>query len=113
MDSRRQQKVASVIQKDLAAIFQKEGSKWYGSAFVSISGVRVSPDMSIASIYISIFKQEDPQTIVDRLNAKSWDIRYKLGQRVRHSLRKTPEIRFFLDDSLDEVFRMEQIFKDL
>lgn len=112
MESRRQQKVASMLQQEMADLFMKQGSNWYGQAFVTISGVKVTPDLGVARFYLSVFNKQEPQAIVDGLNANVYDIRYKLGARIRHQLRSNPEIEFYLDSSLDNVDRIETLLKE-
>jgi ribosome-binding factor A len=112
--NRRQKKVGSMLQQELAGLFQRNGSSWYGPrAFVTISGVWMSPDLHTARFYLSVFNVENKEAILESINQKSWDIRQRLGRNVRHQLRKVPELEFFLDESLDNVFHMEEVFKDL
>lgn len=111
MDTTRQQKIARLIQKDLSNIFQEETRKTHG-LLVSVSQVRVSPDLSIAKAYLSIFPSAKAQEVLDNINAQASAVRYKLGTLERHQLRIIPELRFFLDDSLDYVERIDQLLKD-
>lgn len=111
MDTTRQQKIARLIQKDLSNIFQEETRKTHG-LLVSVSQVRVSPDLSIAKAYLSIFPSAKAQEVLDNINAQAAAVRYKLGTLERHQLRIIPELRFFLDDSLDYVERIDQLLKD-
>lgn len=111
MDTTRQQKIARLIQKDLSNIFQEETRKTHG-LLVSVSQVRVSPDLSIAKAYLSIFPSAKAQEVLDNINAQAPAVRYKLGTLERHQLRIIPELRFFRDDSLDYVERIDQLLKD-
>ena len=112
MDSRRQQKVASVIKEEFTDILLKSGRDIYGKAFVTITNVKVTPDLSSARFYLSIYnsdKDEVLQKFTDRKN----DLKRMLGEKMRHTLRHIPELEFFVDETLDDVFRMEELFKKI
>lgn len=111
METTRQNKVARLIQKDLSTIFQEETRKTRG-VLVSVSAVRVSPDLSIAKAYLSIFPSEKAQELLDNINAQASQIRFKLGTLERHQLRIIPELRFFIDDSLDYIENIDRLLKD-
>lgn len=111
METTRQNKVARLIQKDLSTIFQEETRKTRG-VLVSVSAVRVSPDLSIAKAYLSIFPSEKAQELLDNINAQATQIRFKLGTLERHQLRIIPELRFFIDDSLDYIENIDRLLKD-
>ena len=113
MDSTRQNKFARLIQKELAEVFQREGKKYFGNSFVTITRAKITPDLSIARIYLSIFKGKNPDEVVERLNERMHEIRGKLGNRIKSQARIIPSLEFFLDDSLDYVEKMENIFKNL
>ena len=98
MESTRQAKIARLIQKELSEILRLETAKTHG-ILVSVSSVKVSPDLSIARAYLSIFPSAKGQEILDNINRNARTIRYELAQRVRFQLRKTPELTFHLDDS--------------
>lgn len=100
METTRQQKIARLIQKELSEIFRQQTAKM-GGVLVSVSAVRVSPDLSIARAYLSIFPSERAAEIIESVNHNARSVRYDLAQRVRYQLRKTPELSFFIDDSLD------------
>ena len=110
MESTRQNKIARLIQKDLSTIFQAQTRKTRG-VLVSVSVVRVSPDLSVAKAYLSIYPSARAQEILDNINAQTSQIRYELGTRVRHQLRIIPELRFFIDDSLDYIDRIDELLK--
>ncbi len=113
MESRRQLKVASLLQKEINEIFQKKGSFIYGRAFVTLTVVKITPDLLNARIFVSVYNVESPQEIIDTINRNSREVRRLLGHKVRHQLRRIPQLVFELDDSLDDVYRMEEIFKNL
>ncbi len=110
MDSTRQSKIARLIQKELGDIFLKMTKETRG-VLVSVSIVRVSPDLGIAKAYLSVFPSAKGEEIAETLNKNSKSIRYELGNRVRHQLRIIPELRFYLDDSLDYIENIDNLLK--
>lgn len=108
MQSTRLEKIARLLQKELSEIFRLETAKM-GGVLVSVSAVRVSPDLSIARAYLSVFPSERAQEIMANINANEKGIRYNLAQRVRYQLRKTPELHFHLDDSLDYIQHIDEL----
>ena len=110
METTRQQKIARLIQKELSEIFRLETAK-IGNVIVSVSTVRVSPDLSIAKAYLSVFPSNKGEEIVANINKNSKSIRYDLAQKVRFQLRKTPELAFYLDDSLDYIEHIDNLLK--
>ena len=110
MESTRQAKIARLIQKELSEILRLETAKTNG-ILVSVSSVKVSPDLSIARAYLSIFPSAKGQEILDNINRNARTIRYELAQRVRFQLRKTPELTFHLDDSLDYIENIDNLLK--
>lgn len=112
MDSTRQMKYARLIQKELSDILQKDGKGIFGQHFVTVTGVKVTPDLSIARIHLSVFNRKGPEVLL-RINEHRKEIRRKLGDRIRNQARIIPELEFFIDDSLDYAEKMDKIFKDL
>lgn len=110
METTRQNKIARLIQKELSDIFLKQAKAMNG-VIVSVTAVRISPDLSIARAYISVFPSEKSATIVENLNANMGGIRFELGNRVRHQLRIIPELKFFVDDSLDYLEHIDELLK--
>ena len=110
METTRQNKIARLIQKELSEIFLAQTKSMPG-VLVSVSVVRISPDMSYARAYLSIFPSERAEEIVKNINANAKAIRFKLGGRVRHQLRIIPELKFFIDDSLDYAEKIDQLLK--
>lgn len=110
METTRQNKISRLIQKELSEIFLLQ-TKSMNGALVSVSAVRISPDMSIARVYLSVFPSERSQEIVKNINDNMKSIRYELGTRVRHQLRIIPELKFFVDDSLDYAERIDELLK--
>ena len=110
METTRQQKIARLLQKELSEIFRVQTAKM-GGVLVSVSAVRVSPDLSIARAYLSIFPSERANEIIESINHSARSVRYELAQRVSYQLRKTPELRFFIDDSLDYIEHIDSLLK--
>ncbi len=110
METTRQNKIARLIQKELGDIFLLQTKAMHG-VLVSVSAVRISPDMSIARVYLSVFPSAQSEEIVKNINGNTKSIRYELGTRVRHQLRIIPELKFFVDDSLDYVERIDELLK--
>ncbi|MBD1385600.1 MAG: 30S ribosome-binding factor RbfA [Bacteroidota bacterium] len=110
MESKRQQKFAGVIQEDLAAIFQREGMNYLPHTLVTITKVRVTPDLAIARVFLSFFNNTDNQQALQVIKSHASEIRYKLGARIKDQVRIIPQLEFFVDDTSEYVERMEKIF---
>lgn len=110
MQETRQNKIARLLQKELSIIFQQQTRIMRG-VMVSVTRVRVSPDLSICTAYLSIFPSEKGEEIINNITANEKAIRYELGTKVRHQLRIIPELRFFIDDSLDYIERIDELLK--
>ena len=108
MEPKRQAKIARLIQKELSEIFRRQTSS-LGGVLVSVSAVRVSPDLSIAKAYLSIFPPERSAEILANINAQAKTVRYELAQAVKEVLRKCPELHFYLDDSLDYIENIDRL----
>lgn len=111
MESTRQKKVSRQLLKDLSEILQIKGRDLIGTSLVSVTVVRISPDLSIARVYISVFGAEDKEALLTKMNQQSYAIRKKLGERIRNQMRKVPELKFFLDDSVDYSQQIEDLLK--
>ena len=111
MDSTRQNNISRLIQKELSDILLRLAKETRG-IMVSVSVVRVSPDLGIAKAYLSVFPSEKGNEVVEHLNSNIKAIRFELGNRVRHQLRIIPEVRFYLDDSLDYIEHIDNLLKD-
>lgn len=110
-ESTRQLKVAKELQRDMAEIIRSKGMAMFGGALVSVSGVKVSPDLSVAKIYVSIFPSDKAESVMNILEENSRALRGELGNRIGRQLRIVPEIAFFRDDSLDYVEHIEELLK--
>jgi ribosome-binding factor A len=110
MDNTRLQKIERLVQKDLSEIFLLQTKQMPG-VMVSVTGVRMSPDLSVAKAYLSIFPSEKGQTIMDSIFSTKKSIRYELGLRIGKQVRRIPELAFFLDDSIDYLENIDNLLK--
>ncbi|MBO4964854.1 MAG: 30S ribosome-binding factor RbfA [Muribaculaceae bacterium] len=110
MEGKRQAKIARLLQKELSEIFRKQ-TAMLGGVLVSVSAVRVSPDLSIARVYLSIFPSEKAQDILANIQRQAKTVRYDLAQAVRQTLRKCPDLTFYLDDSLDYIDNIDRLLE--
>ncbi len=109
----RQQKFAKLILKEISDIFQRDKRGVLGNAFVTVADVRVSPDLSVARVFISMMLQKDKQAVLERLNAHKKEIRKSLGDRIRNQARIIPELIFILDEVEENAARIESLIKSL
>lgn len=109
METTRQNKISRLLQKELSEIFLLQTKAMHGT-LVSVSAVRISPDMSIARVYLSVFLLK-AEEMVKNINDNMKSIRYELGTRVRYQLRIIPELKFFVDDSLDYIEKIDSLLK--
>ena len=110
-ESTRQQKVGKQLQKDIAEIIQQQGMAMYGGAMVSVTAVRMSPDLGLARVHLSIFPSAKAPDVMKVIEQQSRTIRGELGKRTAKQLRVVPELMFFVDDSLDYVARIDELLK--
>ncbi len=110
MESNRQKKISRLLQKDLGEILQINGKEWFPGALITVTKVYVSADLSIARVYLSVFGK-DPGDVKAQADTMSREIRRLLGLRVKNQLRHIPELRFFVDDSLDYIENIERLLK--
>ncbi len=113
MESKRQQKVGRQIQKDLGEIFQKDAQHIIIGSFITITAVRVTPDLAIARAYISFLPDKNKEILLKTVQQNTKFIRQKLGDRVRHQLRIVPSLQFYLDDTAEYAAKMDLLFSDL
>ena len=105
----RQEKIASLLQKELRSYFHKESKTICKGAMVRGTVIRLSPDLSIAKVYLSIFGTKNPQEVFENILGLSTTIRYEIGKTLRHQLRKTPSFQFYLDDSFDYSKKIDDL----
>jgi len=111
VESTRQKKVSRLIQKEIADIFLRKGNEFAHGKLISITRVRVSPDLSFARIYLSIFPSTNNEDIIQIIQDNSAKIRFELGHKVRSQLRIVPDIAFYIDDSLDYIEKIDRLLK--
>lgn len=110
MQETRQNKIARLLQKELSLIFQSQTRMMHG-VLVSVTHCRVSPDLGICTAHLSVFPSEKASEILDNVNRNEKSIRYELGTRIRNQVRIIPELRFFVDDSLDYIEHIDELLK--
>ena len=108
METKRQAKIARLIQRELSEIFRRQTAAM-GGVIVSVSTVRITPDLSIAKAYLSIFPPEKSAEILENIKKQSKTVRYELAQAVKEVLRKCPDLQFYLDDSLDYIENIDRL----
>lgn len=111
MDSQRQLKVSRLIQKELGEIFQRETRLLFGNALITVTQVRVSPDLGIAKVYVSLFNAPDTKALLELIKSHTKEIRSKLSDRIKKQVRIIPNLNFYLDDSLDYALRIDELLK--
>jgi len=112
-EGKRQKQVGGLLQEELNKIFQRFGLNMIDGGMVSISSVKITPDLLEARVYLSFFQATDANEALKKIQEKAGEIKRELGNRVRQQLRRIPEVKYFRDDTLDHVFRMEEIFKKI
>ena len=112
-ESKRQKQVAKIVKEELSDIFQREGLNIIDGGMLSISKVTLTPDLLEARVYLSFFQIKEPAVLMHQIKERTSEIRKSLGNRVRNQLRRVPEIQFFTDETLDYVFKMEELFRKI
>ena len=112
-EGKRQKQVATVLQEELNTIFLKLGLNIIDGGMLSISSVKVTPDLLEARIYLSLFQVKDPKAAMKKVEDRAWEIKKNLSENIKHHVRRIPVIHYYLDDTLDYVFKMEEIFKEI
>ena len=112
-EGKRQKQVAIEISKQLNDIFLKMGLTMQDGGMISISSVKITPDLFEARVYLSFFQVKDAEAVLEKFQAMNSEIRGELGNRMRHQLRSIPQLTFYMDDTLDYVFKMEQILEEV
>lgn len=112
MESTRQKKIGRLLLKDMSELFQKEAKELTIGAMVSVTVVRVSPDLGSAKIYLSIFPSDKANEVFTNINERTSRLRFLLGQRIGKQMRVVPELHFYLDDSLDYIDNIDRLLKE-
>lgn len=113
MESIRQQQVNKVIQIALSEIFQREAREILGNSLVTVASVRITPDLYTARIYLSIYNTPNPNDVLKLIDYNNKEIRGLLGKKIRNKVRVIPELAFFRDDTMDEVIKLDNLFKEI
>ena len=112
-EGKRQKQVAAVLSEELNDIFRRLNLNMIDGGMVSISSVKLTPDLLEARIYLSMYKVQDEKAALKKIESQSWEIKKELTARVKNQLRRMPVLKFYLDDTLDHVFKMEELFKKI
>ena len=112
-ESKRQKQVAKLVMEEISDIFQREGVNIINGGMVSIVKVMVTPDLLEARIYLSFFNVKDIQTLLQKIKDQGWEYRKLLGQRLKNQLRRIPDLVFYNDDTVEHLFKMEELFKKI
>ncbi len=112
-EGKRQKQVASVFQAELNDIFMKMGLTMFNGGMVSISDVKVTPDLLEARVYLSLFQVENPALAMKHIEERAWEIKKLLGEKIKSQVRRMPVMHYYLDDTLEHVFKMEALFKQI
>src|SRR6195952_856137 len=112
-EGKRQKQVAGLLNEYLTDIFQRLGLNMLNGGMVSISSVKITPDLLEARVYLSFFQVKDSEGVMKKIEDRAWEIKKELVTRIKHQLRRIPEMRYFVDDTLDNVFKMKELFKKI
>ena len=112
-EGKRQRQVAGAIQEEMNDIFRRLNLAMIDGGMVSIASVKVTPDLLEARIYLSLFQVKDQKAVMKIIENRAWEIKKELADKMKHQLRRIPVLHFYLDDTLDYVFKMEEIFKKI
>jgi ribosome-binding factor A len=112
-EGKRQKQIGGLIQEEINLIFQRLGLNMINGGMVSISSVKITPDLLEARIYLSVYNASDKDAVLKKIQDKAWEVKKELAARVKHQLRRIPELKFFPDDTLDQVFKMEELFRQI
>ncbi|MDB5190865.1 MAG: ribosome-binding factor [Segetibacter sp.] len=112
-EGKRQKQVAAVLQEELNNIFVRLGLNMMDGGMVSISNVKVTPDLLEARIYVSLFQVPNSKETLKKIEGRAWEVKRELSERVKNQVRRIPILQFYHDDTLDYVFKMEEVFKQI
>lgn len=112
-ETKRQKQVAALLNEELSDIFRRLGLNVIHNGMISIASVKVTPDLLEARVYLSFFQIEDQASMLQKIKERNWEIKRELAARVGKQLRRMPELQYFIDDTLDYVFKMEKLFGEI
>ena len=113
MDSKRQLQIAEMIKRNFAPVLQEHGIYIYGTAFVSVTSVKITPDMSQAKVYLSIFNADDKEAVLKKVVNHTHLLKQSLAARIKNQVRRIPSIFFYFDETIDEMYKIDTMFKNL
>lgn len=112
-EGKRQKQIGGLLNEELNGIFQRLGLNMIDGGMVSISSVKITPDLLEARVYLSFFKVNDAKLALKKVEDRAWEIKKELASKLKQQLRRIPEIKYFTDETLEHVFRMEELFKKI
>ena len=112
-ETKRQKQVAGLLKEEISGVMQRLGLSMIDGGLVSVSSVKITPDLYEARIYLSLFQVKDPQAAMKKIEERSWEIKKELVTKVKNQLRSMPLLVFFVDETLDYVYKMEEVFKKI
>lgn len=113
MESKRQQKFARVIQKDLGEFFRREANNFVPNAMITVTKVRATPDLGLVRVFLSFFNVPNAEEAIKKIKSQAAEIRYNLGKKIKDQVKSVPQIDFFLDDTNEYVDKMDKIFNEI
>lgn len=113
MDSKRQLQIGELIKRNFAPIFQEQGPYIYGTAFVTVTGVKITPDMAQAKVYLSIYNADDKELVLTKVIKHTHVLKQALAARIKNQMRRVPQIFFYFDETIDEMYKVDAMFKNL
>lgn len=112
-EGKRQKQIGGLLHEQLSTLFQRMGLNMIDGGMVSVSSVKITPDLLEARVYLSLFQVADAKAAMKKIEERAWEIKKELAANVKQQLRRIPELRFFHDDTLDHVFKMEELFRQI
>jgi len=113
MDSKRQLQSAELIKRNLSVVFQQEGSFIFGNALITVTDVKITPDLSQAKIYLSLYNVSDKNALLEKIINHTHILKQALVQRIKSHIRRIPQIHFFMDETVDEMYRVDSLFHNI
>jgi len=113
MDSKRQQKYARLIQKELGELFQRDSKSLFEGAFIAVTNVRISPDMGVAKVFLSFLLAKDKPALLEKVEEHKKQIRKMLGDKIKNQARIIPELHFYIDDNVDYAAKIDDLFSKI
>src|SRR5580698_11401851 len=112
-EGKRQKQVSALLMEELSGIFQRLGLSMIDGGLISLTAVKVTPDLLEARVYLSLFQVKDAAAVMKKIEDRSWEIKRDLASRVKHQLRRIPLLQYFQDDTLDHADKMDELFRKI